>query len=40
LSGSLIKSFKRDDIEIYVSFVILMVKAPIQVEPFSSMKAS
>jgi len=29
LSGSLINSFKRDDIEIYVSFVILMVKAPI-----------
>jgi len=29
LGRSLINSFKRDDIEIYVSFVILMVKAPI-----------
>ena len=29
MSGSLINSFKRDDIEIYVSFVILMVKPPV-----------
>jgi len=40
LSGLLINSFKQVDIVIYVSFVILMVKAPIEVERFSSMKAS
>ena len=33
MSGPLINTFKRDDIEIYVSFVILMVKAPVLTGP-------